>query len=53
MTPDDARKINDMYKQLDKLEAENTLLKEQLNQVNAEVVTRLDELKSLSLTHQE
>ena len=51
MPPDDARKINDLYGQLDKLQAENAVLKEQLTQVNTEVISRLDELKTLSHSH--
>ena len=52
MTPDDARKINELYSKIDTLEAENKVLKEQLAVANSDVLTRLDALKDLLAVEQ-
>ena len=52
MTPDDARKINELYSKIDTLEAENKVLTEQLNHLNSDVLSRLDALKDLLAAEQ-
>ena len=45
MTPEDAKKINAMYADLDRLNVENASLKGEVSRLNEEVLTRLDSLK--------